>query len=342
MEGVDHVHVVQVGGSGLVGEVDRVLEGQVPDGEGLELGITGLDAPLVLVVELGQAGGHLAAAGAGGRDDDEGTLGLDVVVLAVALVADDAGHVVGVAGDLIVAEGAYAHAVQLVLKGFDLGGGGVHGHADAAHEQAHALEGVDEAENVEVVGDAVVAAHLAADDVLRADDDDDLGLLLELQQHLQLGVRLKARQHAGGVVVVEQLAAKLEVELVVELCDALPDVLGLHLKIFRVVKAFFHGMLLFLILQLPLRHVGGAAGRRVTQTLYSIAYDRLRRNYFLKASSCSRCSNSSSSSMSSFRNIRQKLMKSSRQESQMARLPMGASARLPRPAPSANRKMMAK
>ena len=117
---------------------------------------------------------------------------------------------------------------------------------------------------------------------------------------------------------------------------------GLHLKIFRVVKAFFHGMLLFLILQLHLRHVGGAAGRKVTQTLYSIAYDRLRRNYFLRASSCSRCSNSSSSSMSSFRNIRQKLMKSSRQESQMARLPMGASARLPRPAPSANRKMMAK
>ena len=103
------------------------------------------------------------------------------------------------------------------------------------------------------------------------DDDDDLGLLLELQQHLQLGVRLKARQHAGGVVVVEQLAAKLEVELVVELCDALPDVLGLHLKVFRVVKAFFHGMLLFLILQLHLRHIGGAAGRRVTQTLYSLS-----------------------------------------------------------------------
>ncbi len=66
MEGVDHVHVVQVGGSGLVGKVDRVLEGQVPDGEGLKLGITGFDAPLVLVVELGQADRHFAAAGAGG------------------------------------------------------------------------------------------------------------------------------------------------------------------------------------------------------------------------------------------------------------------------------------
>ena len=45
------------------------------------------------MVELGQAGGHLAAAGAGGCDDDEGALGRDVVVLAVALVADDAGHI---------------------------------------------------------------------------------------------------------------------------------------------------------------------------------------------------------------------------------------------------------
>ena len=71
-------------------------------------------------------------------------------------------------------------------------------------------------DSVEVVGDAVVAAHLAADDVLCADDDDDLGLLLELQQHLQLGVRLKARQHAGGVVVVEQLAEMCIRDRVVE------------------------------------------------------------------------------------------------------------------------------
>ena len=62
------------------------------------------------------------------------------------------------------------------------------------------------------------------------------------QQHLQLAVRLKARQHAGGVVVIKQLAAKLQVELVVKLGNALPDVLGLHEKIFIVVKAFFHSL----------------------------------------------------------------------------------------------------
>ena len=34
---VYHVHVVQVRGGGLVGQVDGVLQGDVPDGEGLEL-----------------------------------------------------------------------------------------------------------------------------------------------------------------------------------------------------------------------------------------------------------------------------------------------------------------
>ena len=246
MERVDHVHIVQVGGGGLVGQVHRVLERDVPDGEGLELGITGLDAPLVLVVQLGQAGGHLAAAGAGGRDDHQRALGLDVLVAAIALVAHDAGHVVGVAGDLIMTERPDAQTVQPLFKGFHFGCGRVHGHADAAHEQPPLLEGVDEAQHVQVVGDAVVAAHLAAHDVFGADDDDDLGLVLQLQQHLQLGVRLETGQHTGGVVVIEQLAAEFQIQLVVELCDPLADVLGLHLQVFVVVKSFFHSLLLFL------------------------------------------------------------------------------------------------
>ena len=60
VERVDHVDVVQVGGRRLVGEVDRVLERQVPDGEGLEFGIACGDAALVLMVELAEAGRHLA------------------------------------------------------------------------------------------------------------------------------------------------------------------------------------------------------------------------------------------------------------------------------------------
>lgn len=82
MERIDHVHVVQVGGGGLIGQVDRVLEGQIPDGEGLILGVTGLDAPLVFMVELGETGSHLAAAGTGSGDDHHAAGGLNVFVAA--------------------------------------------------------------------------------------------------------------------------------------------------------------------------------------------------------------------------------------------------------------------
>ena len=150
------------------------------------------------------------------------------------------GHVVGVAGNLVVAEGADAQAVELLLKRRDLGRIGVLRHADAAHKQADALEGIDQAQHVHIVGDAVVTAHLVGDDVLGADDDDNFGLLLELQKHLQLGIRLKARQHAGRMVVVKQLAAKFQIELIVKLGDTLPDVGGLHRKIFVVIKSDLH------------------------------------------------------------------------------------------------------
>ena len=82
MEGVDHVHIIQIGGSGLIGKVDRMLQGQVPDGEGLKLGIAGIDAPLVIVIQLTQAGSHFAAARAGSRYHDQGMAGLNVVIFA--------------------------------------------------------------------------------------------------------------------------------------------------------------------------------------------------------------------------------------------------------------------
>ena len=71
VERVNHVDVIQVGGGSLIGNVDGVLQRQVPYGEGLELGISGMYSPLVLIVELRQADSHLAAAWTGSRDDDQ-------------------------------------------------------------------------------------------------------------------------------------------------------------------------------------------------------------------------------------------------------------------------------
>jgi len=62
---IDEVDILQVGRGRLVGDVDRMVQGKVPDGKGLELGISGADAAPVVVIQLGEAGGQLAAAGPG-------------------------------------------------------------------------------------------------------------------------------------------------------------------------------------------------------------------------------------------------------------------------------------
>ena len=117
MEGVDHVDVVEVSGCCLVGDVDRVVQRQVPDRERLPLRVAGANATLVVVVELGQAGCHLAGARAGGGDDDQVVGGLDVFICAVAFVRDDARNVVRVAGDREVAVNGNTEALKLLLHG---------------------------------------------------------------------------------------------------------------------------------------------------------------------------------------------------------------------------------
>ena len=52
VEVVDDVGVVEVHRGCLVGQVHRVVERQVPDGEGLKLGVARLHAAQILVVDL--------------------------------------------------------------------------------------------------------------------------------------------------------------------------------------------------------------------------------------------------------------------------------------------------
>ena len=240
MERVNHVDIVQVGGSSFVSKVDWVLEGNVPDGKCFKFGVASLDAALVFMVQLGQADGHFAAAGAGSRDNDQWALGFDVIIFAVTVIAHNASHIVGVASNFVMAEGTDVQLIQAALKSFHFRRSGIHGDAHAANKQTHALERVNQAQNVLVIGDAVIAAHFVADDVLGADHNHDFGLGFQLQQHLKFGIRLEARQHAGSMIVIKQLAAKFQVELVIKLADALPDMGRLHGQVLIVIKSYFH------------------------------------------------------------------------------------------------------
>lgn len=52
MKGIDDVGIVEVRRGGLVGNIDRMRQGKIPDREGLKLGITGGGAVLMLVIQL--------------------------------------------------------------------------------------------------------------------------------------------------------------------------------------------------------------------------------------------------------------------------------------------------
>ena len=242
MERVDGVCVVEIDRGRLVRDVHGMLERQVPHGERLVLCIAGLDAACVLVVELRQARGHLARAGAGGGHHDERARCLDVLVSAVAFVAYDVVDVVGVAGDGVVQVAFDPQAVEALAERAGRGLVRVVGDHDAACGEAHGAEDVHEAQHVLVVGDPQVSAHFALLDVVRVDGDDDLHVVREAFEHADLGVGLETGQHASGMVVVEQLAAEFQVELPSELLDAAADVLGLQCDVLVVVESVAHGM----------------------------------------------------------------------------------------------------
>ena len=210
---------------------------QVPDRERLKLGVARAHAALVLVIELAQARGHLAAAGAGRGHDDEAARRLDVVVAAEAVVTDDARDVGRVVRDDVVPVHADAERLEPALELFGRGLAAVVRDDDAADIQSAALERVNQAQGVVVIGDAEIAAALVALDIVGRDGDDDLRVVLHLHEHAHLAVGSKARQHARCVVVVKEFAAELQIQLAAELTDALADLFRLHPEVFVVVKA---------------------------------------------------------------------------------------------------------
>ena len=160
-----------------------MLQGQVPHGEGLELGVSSLHAALVLVVDLAQTRGELARARAGCRNDYERTVGYGELVFAKALVAYDEGGVCWVAVDGVVSVALHTHAFQTPDVCLGMGLAGVARDDDLVCQQAHATKHVHEPEHVLVVPNAYVATTLVLLDVLCVDGYQHLGIIGECREH---------------------------------------------------------------------------------------------------------------------------------------------------------------
>ncbi len=65
MEGIHHVDVTDIGGGGLIGDVDRMIQRKIPDRKGFKLCISGGNAALVFVIDLRKTGRHFPLLGPG-------------------------------------------------------------------------------------------------------------------------------------------------------------------------------------------------------------------------------------------------------------------------------------
>ncbi len=112
MERIDHIHILKVGCRGLVGKVHGVVQRQVPNREGLEFGVTGLDPALILLIELAEADCHLSAARPRGGHHDKGLGGLDIVVPSETLIRIDQRDIIGIVLDRVMVVDLDAHILQ--------------------------------------------------------------------------------------------------------------------------------------------------------------------------------------------------------------------------------------
>ena len=112
VERIYHVDIVQVRSCGLVGDVNRMLERQVPHRESLELRISSLYPPLALLVQLAEAYGHLAAAGTRSCHNHERTGGLNVIVFSETFVGINKRHVFRISLDGVMIIGGNPQTLE--------------------------------------------------------------------------------------------------------------------------------------------------------------------------------------------------------------------------------------
>ena len=241
VERVYAVDIVQIGGRRLICYVYGVFKRKIPDREGFELRIPRLYAVHMLVIELGKAGRHFAAAGAGSRDDNEPARGFYVIVSAQALFAYDKLDVGGVSLDGIMLVRRHAELFEPL---FECDGGGlgiILRKHDAADIKPRGAECVDKPKNVLIVGYAEIPADLVFFDIVAVDDNDDLRLVPQLRKHGDLYPRLEPGKHAGCVIIIEKLAAEFDIKLIAEPLEPFADMRRLKRDVPVAVKAdLFH------------------------------------------------------------------------------------------------------
>ena len=196
MEGVNHVHIVEVSSRSLVGDIHRMFERQIPDRESLKFGITSTDASFVFVVKLRETSCHLAATRTRSSHDDQFARGFDIVVFTKALIGGNEFHIVRIAVNGVVDIRLDTHALQTVAELVCCVLSVIMGNHDGTHHEVTTHELVAQTEYILVVGNTQVCAYFVLLNIISTDHNHNLYAVTKLGQHTKLTVRFKPWQYA--------------------------------------------------------------------------------------------------------------------------------------------------
>ena len=242
MEGVDHIHIVQIRRGGFVSQVDGMTQRQIPDGECFKFRVSGFYTPFVFMPDLTQAGGHFPAAGTGSRYDHQRTAGLNIIVFTETVFGKNEINIGRIIGNHIMKVNRQSEIFQLLFESCRGILPLIMGDHHTADKETAIAKSINEAQCIQIVSNAEITAVLIALNIVGADGDDDLRFILHAHQHTHFGIRLETGQHPAGMVIIEELAAEFKIKLSAEASDPFPDLFGLFIKIFIVIKPdFLHG-----------------------------------------------------------------------------------------------------
>ena len=160
MERVNHIDIVKVGGCRLIGKVYGVLQRQVPNREGFKLSVACLDSPLLLMIKLRKADSHFTAAGAGCGYNYKRTGSFNVIIFAVAVIADNKLNILRVIINFIVLIDLNAETLKLFFEGSRRGLSRKLSHNNTADFKSEALVNVHKTKHIKVICNAYIAPDL--------------------------------------------------------------------------------------------------------------------------------------------------------------------------------------
>ena len=241
MKRINHIEIPDVGRRCFVRNVDRMFQWKIPDRECLKLRVPGVDAAAPLMVELRETRCELAAQRPWPRDHNDRLSCLDIFICPVSFIAYDNIDIGRI--PLCVAVNAHLDSptLQFVLEEQRRRLVFIACNDDACDFDPPLTEIINKFQRVAVIRDSKIGTHFLSLDVTRVDAEHHLRFIAQLLQQTDLYIGIEAGKNSGGVIIIDQLAAEFEIQLVFKSRHTFKDGRGLFGKIRFVVEANWCG-----------------------------------------------------------------------------------------------------